>query len=256
MGAILEAQDVTKRFYGLTALNSVSFTVEQGRIFGIIGPNGAGKTTVFNCLTNIFPLTSGRFLFMGRDITGLPTHEIVRGGICRTFQITHLFTGMTVFENVLAGRHTKSHASLLGSILGFGRDKARNNEDFIRAEELLEFVGLRHLGRQTAKNLSFGDQRRLAVAVALATEPRLLLVDEPAAGMNPEEKGRMAQLILKVRERGTTIIVVEHDMRVIMGICDRIAVLDFGRKIAEGSPKEISSNEHVISAYLGTEADA
>jgi branched-chain amino acid transport system ATP-binding protein len=193
---------------------------------------------------------------MGRDITRMPTHKIVRGGVSRTFQITHLFTEMTVFENVLAGRHTKGHTSLLGSILGFGHRKAGNNEDFARAEELLEFVGLRRLGRQTAKNLSFGDQRRLAIAVALATEPRLLLTDEPAAGMNPEEKGRMAQLILKVREQGTTIIVVEHDMKVIMGICDRIAVLDFGRKIAEGSPKEIANNERVVSAYLGTEADA
>jgi branched-chain amino acid transport system ATP-binding protein len=256
MSAILEAQDVTKRFSGLTALEAVSFAVEQGEVFGIIGPNGAGKTTVFNCVTRIFPVTSGRFRFMGRDITDLRTHEIVRGGISRTFQITHLFTGMAVFENVLAGRHTRTQATRLGSILGLPKDKIANEQDSARVEELLEFVGLSDVGKQTAKNLSFGDQRRLAVAVALATEPKVLLLDEPAAGMNPEEKRRMAQLILEIRARGTTIVVIEHDMKVIMGICDQIAVLDFGRKIAEGSPKEIANNERVISAYLGTEANA
>jgi branched-chain amino acid transport system ATP-binding protein len=253
--ALLEVDDVTIRFGGLTALDSVSFEIREGEILGLIGPNGAGKTTCFNVMTGVYQATSGQVRFDGSPLTKLKRHKITRLGIARTFQNIRLFKSMTVLENVMVGADAHSKVGFWDALLRTPRHRHTEAASLERAKELLHIVGIKARHDELAANLSYGDQRRLEIARAMATGPKLLCLDEPAAGFNPAEKQRLMELIRKVRDQGYTVLLIEHDMRLVMGVTDRIVVLEFGRKIAEGVPAEIRDNPAVIAAYLGVEEE-
>lgn len=255
MDVLLELQEVTIRFGGLTAVENVDMKIEKGKIRALIGPNGAGKSTVFNLVTGIYPPTGGRILFKGDPIHGQRPDNITSKGIARTFQNIRLFNNLTVLENVKIGRHCRTRADLFGALTLLPRVKAEEREIEKYSMYCLELMELTDKKEELAKNLSYGEQRRLEIARALATNPELLLLDEPAAGMNPQEKQSLMKMIMSIQDLGTTIFLVEHDMKFVMNLSDRITVLDYGRKIAAGSPEEIQCNPDVIAAYLGKEVD-
>ena len=247
---VLSAANVTKRFGGLVAVNDVSLTVEQGEVVGLIGPNGAGKTTFFNCLTGMETPTSGSVTYQGAPLSGRPD-LVLKAGVARTFQNIRLFPNMTAIENVIVGRHARTKAGVLSAVGRGPRYRREERENDEKAKELLAFVGLGHVRNELAKSLPYGDQRRLEIARALATEPGLLLLDEPTAGMNPNETAAAIQLVRRIQDQGISVVLIEHDMRFVFGLCDRVAVLVQGEKLLEGTPTEVQSDERVIAAYLG-----
>jgi branched-chain amino acid transport system ATP-binding protein len=253
---VLEVDGVTLRFGGLVALDDVSFDISEGEILGLIGPNGAGKTTCFNAVTGVYRPTDGDIRFNGESITGKKRFEITKLGVARTFQNIRLFRQMTALENVLVGADAQHRTGLLSALFRLPRHRREEQHGHDRAMELLRFMGIDRQADELAANLSYGDQRRLEIARAMATDPKLICLDEPAAGFNPAEKATLMELIRKVRDQGYTVLLIEHDMRLVMGVTDRIVVLEFGRKIAEGTPAEIRDNPAVIAAYLGVDEDA
>jgi len=249
--SLLEARGIGKHFGGLTALTEVSLTIRQGEIYGLIGPNGAGKTTFFNVLTGSYVPEQGAFVFNGAELPLGKAHKVVAAGIARTFQNIRLFRELTALENVMCGHHIRTKAGVWGILSQNRHTREEERLTTERAFELLRYVGIAQHADTVAKNLSYGDQRRVEIARALATEPRLLALDEPAAGMNAAERGRLKSLVQQIRSDGVTVLLIEHDVKLVMGLCDRVAVLDFGKKIAEDVPAAVQSNEKVIAAYLG-----